>query len=371
VSMELITTAPLQEGMYEALVVNYETPGAPPCYWTDVWRARLTEETQRRCLTHYPVAPPKPSGKAQSGIQATLGGPRSIQQSIRQGLEGTSSGPWGHPKGNPVAVAQELKSRKPRVGECLAQEATGAGHKAPAPSRPGGPEGKARKGPHKNHLKVKSALTSGKTRAALKQKGKGDNPAFSKVTGLNPVPPPGSDEEQGSEGESDDAERDVNLWAKEGSLDPPGVKQGAGASAPPEVTPKGRRPGLGGEAWGVALAIAKGLRDPLLVTRTDTQLIKKMELERRIGGWILPALRSRDARISQARAEAKLQGPPISQVSSPTGGRDIVTSREVGAGETLLVPFGVIRAKRVPVEWDPEGRRDLPMGTGGFLLIST
>jgi hypothetical protein len=96
-----------------------------------------------------------------------------------------------------------------------------------------------------------------------------------------------------------------------------------------------------------------------------------MELERRIGGRILPALRSRDDRISQAQAEAKIQGPPISQVSSPTGGRDIVTSREVGAAETLLVPFGVIRVKRVPVEWDPERRRYLPMGTGGFLMIST
>jgi hypothetical protein len=48
-----------------------------------------------------------------------------------------------------------------------------------------------------------------------------------------------------------------------------------------------------------------------------------------------------------------------------------VTSREVGAAETLLVPFGVLRAKRVPVEWDPKGRRYLPMGTGGFLMIST
>jgi hypothetical protein len=121
----------------------------------------------------------------------------------------------------------------------------------------------------------------------------------------------------------------------------------------------------------VALAIANGLRVPLLVTRTDTQLIKKMELERRIGGRILPTLRSRDARIRQARAEAQCQGPSIGQVSSPTGGRDIVTSREVRSAETLLVPFEVIRAKRVPVKWDPEGRRYLPMGTGGFLMIST
>jgi hypothetical protein len=42
--MELITTAPLQEGMYEVLV-NYDTPGVPPCYWTTLRRARLTEET--------------------------------------------------------------------------------------------------------------------------------------------------------------------------------------------------------------------------------------------------------------------------------------------------------------------------------------
>jgi hypothetical protein len=245
------------------------------------------------------------------------------------------------------------------------------GHKASAPSRPGGPEGKARKDPRKNHPKVKSTLMSGKTMAALKRQGKGSDPANSVGKGPSPLPPAGSDEEPGSEGEPDDAERNANLRAKWGLLDPPGKMQKAGASAPPGVTPKGMRTGLGRKAWGVALAIAQGLRDPLSVTRTDTQLIKKMELERRIGGRILPALRSRDARIRQARAEAQRQGPPIDQVSSPTGGRDIVTSREVGAAETLLVPFGVIRAKRVPVEWDPEGRRYLPMGTGGFLLIST
>jgi hypothetical protein len=227
---------------------------------------------------------------------------------------------------------------------------TEAGHKAPTSSRSAGAEGKVRKGSHKKIPKVKRAMMSGKTRAALKRQGKGADPADSVGKGPNPVLPAGSDEEPGSEGEPDDADRDANLRAKWRSLAQPGVKQGAGTgtSAPPEVTPtpKRRRPGIGGEAWGVALAIAKGLRDPLSVTRTDSQLIKKMELERRIGGQILPALRSRDARISQARAEAKFQGPPISQVSSPTGGRDIVTSREVGAAETLLVPFGVLRAKR-------------------------
>jgi hypothetical protein len=253
--MELITTAPLQEEMYEVLV-NYDTPSVPPCYWTDLRRARLTEETRRRCLNHYPVAPPKPSGKmvesstgpkARSGTQKTSGGSRSVQQFIRQGVQGASSWPWGHPTGTPVAVEQELE---PRVGACLEQEETGAGHKAAAPSRPGGPEVKARKGPHKNHPKVKSTLTSGKTRAALKRQGKGADPANSVGKGPNPVPPAGCDEETGSEGEPDDAERDANLRAKWGLLDPPGIKQGTGPVRPPWSPLREGGQALGGRRGG-------------------------------------------------------------------------------------------------------------------------
>jgi hypothetical protein len=45
--LELITRAPLEEGIYEALI-NYDTPGEPPAYWTAERLSYLSDEARAR-----------------------------------------------------------------------------------------------------------------------------------------------------------------------------------------------------------------------------------------------------------------------------------------------------------------------------------
>jgi hypothetical protein len=137
------------------------------------------------------------------------------------------------------------------------------------------------------------------------------------------------------------------------------------------LPPNGKKVSKGcGAAWCVALEIGTGKRSPLSVTRTDVQQITKMVVERRIGGKVGPPIRSMDTRIRQARAEAQHQEPFIRPMTSQ-GWRDVATRRGVKAHETLLIPFGAQQAKRVCSEMDPKGHQYLPMGTGGFLMVST
>jgi hypothetical protein len=46
--LELITRAPLEEGIYEALT-NYDTPGELPAYWTAERLSYLSDEARARC----------------------------------------------------------------------------------------------------------------------------------------------------------------------------------------------------------------------------------------------------------------------------------------------------------------------------------
>jgi hypothetical protein len=50
--LELITRAPLEEGIYEALT-NYDTPGEFPAYWTAERLSYLSEEARAWCLAYY------------------------------------------------------------------------------------------------------------------------------------------------------------------------------------------------------------------------------------------------------------------------------------------------------------------------------
>jgi hypothetical protein len=47
--LELITRAPLKEGIYEALT-NYDTPREPPANWTAERLSYLSDEARARCL---------------------------------------------------------------------------------------------------------------------------------------------------------------------------------------------------------------------------------------------------------------------------------------------------------------------------------
>jgi hypothetical protein len=49
--LELITRAPLEEGIYEALT-NYDTPGELPAYWSAERLSYLSVEARARCLAY-------------------------------------------------------------------------------------------------------------------------------------------------------------------------------------------------------------------------------------------------------------------------------------------------------------------------------
>jgi hypothetical protein len=83
-----------------------------------------------------------------------------------------------------------------------------------------------------------------------------------------------------------------------------------------------------------------------------------------------PPIRSMNTQIRQARAKAQHQKPSIRPMTG-RGWRDVATRRGVKAHETLLIPFGAQRAKRVCSGLDPKGHQYLPMETGGFLMVST
>jgi hypothetical protein len=50
--LEHITRAPLEEGIYEALI-NYDTLGEFPAYWTTERLSYLSDEARARCLAYY------------------------------------------------------------------------------------------------------------------------------------------------------------------------------------------------------------------------------------------------------------------------------------------------------------------------------